>query len=172
MSKKNCYFSPLFVLLFICYFFILEYLYFLSQDTPFKTLLIDKFTVSASVFFINTFTNIQAIADGAKIISSNIRLSVLNGCDGIDTMIILLSAVLAYRTKYRAKLTGVIIGLLMLYSLNQIRIISLFIILPYNKPWFHAIHNYIGPTLIILLTLIYFYIWSRFANNRANAKPH
>lgn len=127
-----------------------------------EEILVDKATVYPSALLINALSkdiNVQAIEH--RLNSSKVRLSVLNGCEGTETMLLLIAAVLAFKASWKQKLVGIVTGLILIYVLNQIRIATLFFILPVNKQMFYAIHGYIGPTLILVLSCIFFLMWIR-----------
>jgi exosortase family protein XrtM len=86
-------------------------------------------------------------------------LSVLNGCEGTETLFLLVAAVVAFAASWRHKLWGILLGGLLVYGLNQIRIVALYFALRHDKELFSALHGYVGPTLIIILCSLFFLWW-------------
>jgi len=97
-------------------------------------------------------------------------VSIESGCNGVEAIIILISAIAAFPAPLLPKLLGILIGAAMVQAFNLGRIISLFYLLGWNETVFEWFHHYIWPMLIIIDALVVFFIWSRLMNNRA-ARP-
>ncbi|MEO7432479.1 MAG: exosortase H, partial [Dokdonella sp.] len=70
----------------------------------------------------------HAIAYG-KILQStgaNFAISIERGCNGVEAVIILVSAMLAFPAPWKHKMIGIGLGFLAIQALNIVRIISLF----------------------------------------------
>lgn len=94
-------------------------------------------------------------------LSNGTAVAILAGCNGIEAMICLTAALLAYPATWKQRLWGLLLGYLAIQSLNIIRIISLFYLLQWNKQWFDWAHLYIWQGLIFLDVLIVFILWIR-----------
>lgn len=106
---------------------------------------------------------IQSLSNGSSV-------AILAGCNGIEAMICLTAAILAYPATWTQRLWGVLLGYLAIQSLNIVRIISLFYLLQWNKQWFEWAHLYIWQGLIFLDVLIVFIIWIRWVIKHKQAK--
>lgn len=149
-----------FALLFLAIFATLASLYHASRGTVVERLLIDVVTVKPSAALIGFLTpSEQVVARGHLLVSPNARLSVLNGCEGIETILLLAAAILAYRAPWRQKVIGVLLGTLVIYALNQVRIVSLFYAFHYDREIFNALHGYVAPVILIILGGLYFLWW-------------
>ncbi len=149
-----------FILLFLGLFVIQSYVYHLARGTWVEHWLIDEITVKPSALLLDKLLpkdNVQA--HGQKLVSQTTSITVLNGCEGTESMFLLIAAILAFRAAVKHKLAGIFLGVVFIFLLNQIRIVSLFIALKYNREWFHWLHAYIGPTLIIIFSCIFFLSW-------------
>lgn len=104
---------------------------------------------------------IQSLANGTSV-------AILAGCNGIEAMICLTAAILAYPATWAQRIGGLLLGYLAIQSLNIIRIISLFYLLQWNKQWFEWAHLYIWQGLIFLDVLIVFIVWMRWVVKRNN----
>lgn len=149
-----------FALLFLVLFGSFHVLYETARGTAVERLLIDDFTVKPSVALINLLTPAESVtAKGHRLVSPSARLSVLNSCEGFETMLLLIAAVAAYAARWRAKAIGLLLGMLLIYALNQVRIVSLYYAFRYDRELFHALHGYLAPMLIIAAAGLYFLWW-------------
>ena len=150
-----------FALLFLLLFFGLQYGYSACQGTIVEHVVLDVATVRPSAAAINLIApDSNAQANGNRIVSPHGSLSVLNGCEGTETLFLLLAAIVAFKAPWKHKLKGAVIGTLIIYGLNQGRIIALFFAAWYDRKWFEMLHGTIAPTLIIVLSVIFFLWWS------------
>lgn len=151
--------EAVFALLFLAIFGVLSSLYGMVRDTAVERLLIDVLTVKPSATLIALFTSSEQVAaQGPRLVSPFGRLSILNGCEGIETMLLLIAAILAYRAPWREKVTGVAAGTLLLYTLNQARIVLLYYAFRHNRELFHLLHGYVFP-LILVASAGFFFLW-------------
>jgi len=136
---------------------------------PFTTLLAD-----ISGFLITVFDD-SVVTEGVVIRSmeTGFAVAIAPGCDGIEAVIILVAAVLAFPSSWRMKAIGIGIGFLAIQSLNLVRIISLFYLgewetthcvpgQPCETTWFDWFHLYLWQALIVLDALAVWLIWLRF----------
>ena len=86
-----------------------------------------------------------------------------NGCNAVNVTILLWAAILTYPARWRHKLKGLVAGSVALHAVNLLRIISLFYLQQYNRQWFDFAHFYLWESLIVLDTLVIFWVWAVFA---------
>ena len=55
-----------------------------------------------------------------------LRIPIVRGCNGVEAVIILVSAMLAFPAPWKHRLIGIGLGFLAIQALNLVRIISLF----------------------------------------------
>ncbi len=117
-------------------------------------------TVSASItqLFDSSVTSHGVILQS---LSNGTAVSIQPGCNGVEAMICLTAAIIAFRAPWKNKLYGLFFGFLAIQALNIVRIISLFYLLQWDKQWFEWAHLYLWQALIILDALIVFIIWVR-----------
>lgn len=114
------------------------------------------------------------VAVAGKVIASTVNgfaVSIEPGCNGVEAMIVLLAAILAFPAPWTYKLKGLAWGFLAIQALNLVRIISLFYLGQWNREWFDWAHLYIWQALIMLDALIVFLIWIRYLPLQANTPP-
>lgn len=105
----------------------------------------------------------QVIAQG-KILRSTANgfaISIERGCNGVEAVIILVSAMLAFPAPWKYRLAGIGVGFVAIQGLNLVRIISLFYLGQWNRMWFDWFHLYLWQALIVLDALVVFLLWLR-----------
>lgn len=98
--------------------------------------------------------------------SNGFAVAIAPGCDGIEAVIILVSAILAFPSPWKHKLVGIGIGFLAIQALNLVRIISLFYMGQWDKTWFDWFHLYLWQALIVLDALAVWLVWLRYLPRR------
>ncbi len=100
-----------------------------------------------------------------KVISNAINgfaVSIEPGCNGVEAMIVLLAAILAFPAPWHYKLKGLLWGFVAIQGMNLLRIISLFYLGQWSRELFDWAHLYIWQALIMLDALVVFLIWIRY----------
>ena len=150
-----------FALIFLLLFFALQYGYSACKGGIVEHWVIDIATVQPSTAIINFIApDAHAQASGHRIVSPHGSISILNGCEGTETLFLLLAAMVAFNAPWKQKLEGMALGTLMIYGLNQLRIIALFFAAQQDRKWFDMLHGIIAPTLIIVLSVLFFLWWT------------
>jgi exosortase H (IPTLxxWG-CTERM-specific) len=88
-------------------------------------------------------------------------IEIVAGCNGVEAVLILVSAVLAFPAPWKHKVAGIVIGFFAIQSLNLVRIISLFYLHEWNQVWFEWFHLYLWQALIVLDALVFWLLWLR-----------
>jgi exosortase H (IPTLxxWG-CTERM-specific) len=88
-------------------------------------------------------------------------IQVVAGCNGVEAVLILVSAVIAFPAPWKHKLLGIGLGFVAIQALNLVRIISLFYLGQWNRTWFDWFHLYLWQALIVLDALVVFLLWLR-----------
>lgn len=102
--------------------------------------------------------------EGTVLRNDRFAVNIENGCNGIETMIIFMAAVLAFPASWRSRLTGLGIGLVAIQGVNLVRVVALFLTGAYMPSLFDASHTVIWQTLVILSGVLLWLLWaSRFA---------
>ncbi|MGA9342687.1 MAG: exosortase H [Rhodanobacteraceae bacterium] len=124
---------------------------------PFTTLIADL-----SAWIIGVF-DAHVIVQGKVIRSATngFAISIERGCNGVEAVIILVSAMLAFPAPWKRKAIGIGLGFLAIQALNLVRIISLFYLGQWNRTWFEWFHLYLWQALIVLDALVVFLVWLR-----------
>lgn len=61
---------------------------------------------------------------------------------------------------------GILIGTIVVYIINQIRIVGLFYLVDWKRSLFPVVHTYFAPTLIILIIAGFFLWWTQWSMQR------
>lgn len=134
---------------------------------PFTGLLADM-----SAFVIMLFDkNVHAEGVIIRSLENGFAVAIAPGCDGIEAVIILVSAVLAFPSPWKHKLVGILIGFIAIQALNLVRIISLFYMGQWSQTWFDWFHLYLWQALIVLDALAVWLIWLRYLPRPTRAAP-
>jgi exosortase H (IPTLxxWG-CTERM-specific) len=101
------------------------------------------------------------VADGTRLRSAAFAVDVKNGCNGVEAMLILVAAILAYPAGWRARLAGVAAGTVAIQGANLVRVVSLFWLGAHHREVFDLFHTAVWQTALILLAVGLFVLWSR-----------
>ena len=91
----------------------------------------------------------------------NFGVSIEAGCNGVEALIILVAAMLAFPAPWRHKIAGILIGAVTVQALNLVRVISLFYIGQWSFTAFEWMHLYAWQALIMLDVLLVWVLWIR-----------
>lgn len=107
---------------------------------------------------------------GTQIRNEKFGVNVRNGCNGVETMIIFVSAVLAFPAPWKARLIGLALGVIAIQVVNLIRVVALFLTGAYFPQFFDSSHTVIWQTIVILFGVLLWIFWAnRFATPPAAA---
>jgi len=91
-------------------------------------------------------------------------VNIRNGCNGVETMLIFLAAVLAFPASWRSRLIGLALGILAIQVVNLVRVVALFLTGVYLPRVFDSSHTVIWQTIVILFGVLLWIFWAnRFA---------
>jgi exosortase H (IPTLxxWG-CTERM-specific) len=109
--------------------------------------------------------------DVMAIPTSGFTLKVVDGCNGVNVIVLLWSAMLAWPASLTAKIKGLTLGALTIQAVNTLRIITLFYVGQWNRDWFEWLHVYVWEVIIMILGLLVFAVWIRRATGSAASAP-
>jgi len=148
------------LLIFLTAFFALQYAWEMGRGSPIERAVIDHATVAPAAWLIDTLWPEQtATAQGNRIVSPQGRLNILNGCEGLETLFLLSAAFLAYPFAWRSRLVGLALGLVLVYLLNQARILLLWQAFLHDRALFGILHGTVLPLAMIAACLAYFLLF-------------
>jgi len=122
----------------------------------------------------NTLTQGKVIQS----LSTGFAISIERGCNGVEAVIILVSAMLAFPAPWKHKGVGILLGFFAIQAVNILRIVSLFFLGQWSTLWFNWFHLYLWQALIVLDALLVFLVWLRYLpltpspiKNKNNSSP-
>ena len=161
-----------FITLFFIYLIVLFALELVQPVDKYVILPFTSAIAKVSVWIVGLFDP-HAIAYGKilKSTSSDFAISIERGCNGVEAIIILVSAMLAFPAPWKHRLIGIGLGFVAIQALNLVRIISLFYLGQWNQVWFEWFHLYLWQALIVLDALVAFLVWLRYLPREPLAAP-
>lgn len=159
-----------FFISFVVLFFLLQagHYFTRSYTSPF---LVDTLTTRAGSTLINIITPSEKTVVSGGAIIGGATVEIMRGCEGIEGMLLLVAAILAFPARVRFKFYGIAGGILFIYAFNLARIAGLYYTVRYKPALFDMMHIYVGQTVIIIISLIFFIFWvSRIEGIRQNSR--
>lgn len=98
--------------------------------------------------------------NGTIIRSPRFAVNIRNGCNGVEAMLIFLAAVLAFPAAWKARLSGLALGILAIQVVNLIRVVALFLTGVYFPRLFDTSHTVIWQTVVILFGVLLWIFWA------------
>ena len=107
---------------------------------------------------------------GTLILSERFSVNIMNGCNGVETMAIFFSAVLAFPATWRSRLAGLVLGLIAIQVVNLLRVVALYLTGAYLPKLFDTSHTVLWQGIVILFGVLLWIFWaSRYAVSPALA---
>lgn len=105
--------------------------------------------------------------EGTLLLAPGFGVNIENGCNGIEAMLLVIAAIGAFPAGIMSRISGILVGGVLIQLLNFIRIVSLFLLGRYHENIFQLFHTAVWQILIVLAGVGIFLIWSaRFATPR------
>jgi len=149
---------------------------FVLELTPLaQRLLVEPWTAGvakASAFLVRLFDP-AVLASGSMLANTKTGFSVtiLAGCTGIEAMIVLIAAMLAFPAPWKHRALGIAAGIVLIQALNLLRVISLFFLGQFDRDLFNWAHLYAWQALIMLDALVVWILWLKTLPARTKARP-
>jgi exosortase/archaeosortase family protein len=102
-------------------------------------------------------THVQAV--GFSLLAPGGGLNILNGCEGLEALFLLSAAFLAVPFPIRLRVRGLLVGVLVVFAVNQLRILVLFYAYRTDPALFDPLHGTVTPIAVVLVVSAYFYAW-------------
>ena len=125
-----------------------------------QRLVVDEITVGSTAALVNAVTPaVHAQAVGTAVHAPGGGLNIVNGCDGTETWFLLCAAFAVAPLTARARVAGVMLGTLIVFGVNELRILALFYANRSDPELFNLLHAIVGPIAVILGVAAFFYGW-------------
>jgi exosortase H (IPTLxxWG-CTERM-specific) len=113
----------------------------------------------------------RVTVQGTEIHSGSFGVNIENGCNGVETALLLAAAVLAFPAGWRQRLTGFFLGFLAIQVLNLIRVVSLVWIGRHRPALFDSSHTVIWQSAVVMFGVLIFLLWASRQKPGPAAKP-
>ncbi|MBC7984446.1 MAG: archaeosortase/exosortase family protein [Candidatus Obscuribacterales bacterium] len=155
---------------FVAIFSLLQLSWQAMHSTVVEYAVIHHGTVQPAAFLVNLITpDVHARAENFSVRAPGGGINVLNGCEGLEALFLLIAACVVAPASSRAKLVGFLIGVPVVFLVNQARILGLFYAYRHDHALFYPLHATVAPIAVILCVAAYFYVWLSY-NQRGAAK--
>jgi exosortase H (IPTLxxWG-CTERM-specific) len=150
---------------------VLLILFVLELIAPVQQMLVQPFTESLATLSASLLHLVDSDVSSSGIVirsvSNGTAVAIQAGCNGVEAVICLTAAILAFHSTLKEKIIGLVVGFLAIQVLNIIRIITLFYLLQWNQQWFEWAHLYAWQALIFFDVLIVFVVWVRWISTNS-----
>ena len=154
-------------LVFILLFILMQAGWQMVRDNAIGHFIRGTVTVKPAVMLIHLLTpQITASALGNQILAPGGGLVIKIGCEGIEALFILIAGLFSVTMAWRAKFSGMLLGLMLIYVVNEIRILVLFYAFRADKALFQLLHGTIAPLALIAIAGLFYHYWL------LNNQPH
>lgn len=156
-----------FIILFVVFYTIMHFSY-LAVPIEYLINFFYRWGINEpAAFVINAIASENIVrVEGHRLISKTAILEIVRGCDGSGVFFIMSSAILAFTASARYKFWGLLSGLVLIYLLNQTRVIVLYFVVSHQPDWFTPLHTYYIPTLLIIIMCCFFIWWLDWVRKR------
>ncbi len=98
--------------------------------------------------------------EGTVLRNERFAVNIKNGCNGVETLIIFLAAVLAFPATWKARLIGLALGSLAIQLINLMRVVALFLTGVYFPSFFDSSHTVVWQSIVILCGVLLWSLWA------------
>lgn len=158
---------------FIGYFFwliLLYLLFFVESFSPFYFVQNwqTQLMIVLTQWWIDTFSiPVEMVGDTIHL-ANGFDLWILNNCNALEPYWLYVAGILAYPNGWRDRVVWIIYGYLFVLILNTIRIDVVVYVTMLDKDSFVLVHDFIGRTVMLFMTLGLFLVYSRLVEQKRN----
>ncbi len=156
------------ILIFLVVFAGLQLTWQFLDGSALHDLIIDEGVVAPAAAVGRALTpdlNVHAV--GSRLREDTGGLNIVNGCDGTETLFLLCAGFAVAPLGWRARIGGILVGGVVVYGLNLLRILALFYARHRDLELFDVLHGVVTPALMVLSVVAYYYAWLRRSNAAA-----
>ncbi|MBI4775330.1 MAG: archaeosortase/exosortase family protein [Deltaproteobacteria bacterium] len=107
--------------------------------------------------------------ENADLVTPGMRLRISDDCNGMIAFIIYMSAVLAFPSRWRDKGIGILMGAVLIWTLNILRILILVYVALYFPQFFFETHIYVAQSVVIAAGVVLWFFWAQSALRAADS---
>lgn len=128
-----------------------------ASGTWLEALVVGDMTVWPTEVLIGLMTpDIEAQAVGYSIKAPGGGMNIINGCEGLDVLFLLFAAFVVYPAAWYRWVGALATGIVVVWVLNQVRVVVLFYASRHDKELFALLHGTVAPLVLIALVAIFF----------------
>lgn len=113
----------------------------------------------------------SVVVDGVEVHGAGASIAIENGCNALEAIIVLVGAVCAFPAPWKSRVMALVAGALLLQLLNLVRTTSLYLLLKYRPAMFEVFHTSVWQTLLVMVAVLFFLVWSSKQKVSGDAKP-
>jgi exosortase family protein XrtM len=149
-----------FLLLFVCLLAILNFIYFLFGGTKVEEFVLAQLTAKPAYLIISFLTpSEELLLNGIQLSSPHVLFEIVRGCEGMEGMLLMISAMCAFSLAWQEKLKGIFLGLVFIYIFNLLRIVCLYYLMRYLPGAFYFGHLFVGQSITVVVVSVFFVLW-------------
>lgn len=146
-----------------------KYLEFFDAKTPDGiTTMVSHQTAWFLQFFGSESTIYPVLKEWYLSYNGNVIVRIVEGCNGISVFILFISFIIAFSSEFKRTVLFIVLGTLLIYVLNVLRIAALTVLLYRFPQYSHLLHGVLFPLVIYGVVFILWFIWvskfSKYAN--------
>lgn len=149
-------------------FVLLQSAWSFARGTTIEHIAVAQATVVPATWLVNQLTpGVHATAVRTSIRAAGGGINVLNGCEGFEVLFLLIAALTVTPMTWRRRVLGLLAGTLLVWLLNQGRILVLFYASRADKDLFALLHGTVAPLVMIVVVTIAFVFYLSTSTLRA-----
>jgi archaeosortase B (VPXXXP-CTERM-specific) len=133
-----------------------------TESGPFESF--RNLTAKATGLLLNIFNSGVDVEENI-VSSSGFTMGIIEACTGIVPMLLFILAVLAYPSSVKQKVTGIAIGIVIIFAVNIIRTSTLFAVGTHFPDYFENAHYLIWQSLMIVVSILLWLLWASRINH-------
>jgi exosortase family protein XrtM len=150
-----------FTIRFVLLFLVLTGGFEAARGTDAEAFLVEGLFLVPCAHLINAVTPGERVdVVGRSLVSAKSSLHVTRGCEGIETILLLVAAVLAFPASWARRGTALLLGGALAYVLCIARLAAMHYTLRYSPSTWQTIHGFIAPLMPIIGIGYYFLRWT------------
>jgi exosortase H (IPTLxxWG-CTERM-specific) len=136
---------------------VLFLIYWIS-DTTGRFAVVNRFNASLSGVVLDLI-GIENTRHGTVVQFRTGGMEVISECSGVYVAILFAAGVLAFPATWRARMRGLGLGLLAIFAINVLRLVTLGAIIAHKRAWLPLFHEYLWQVLFILVVAGLYLLW-------------
>lgn len=149
-----------FLVLFVGLLAALNFGYFLFGETSVEEFVLTTLTAKPAYTIIKLLTPAEEVMlNATQLTSPHVGFEIVRGCEGMEGMLLMISAMAAFSMAWRDKLKGILLGVAFVYVFNLLRIVGLYYMMRYALSGFYFAHLFVGQSITIVVVSVFFVLW-------------